>query len=154
MFKHQVLNTHPKAPAAHAAAEAAHRQGKFWEMHDLIFANQREMSPEKYEQWAQEIGLDMEKFKQDIVAKSVKSRLDADTREAARVGNRGTPGFFINGRILRGAKPFDAFKTIIDEELAKKPGVVGLDQARPEVAAHLVEDLAAHGAGNPAPSVL
>ncbi len=132
VFKHQVLNTHPKAPAAHAAAEAAHRQGKFWEMHDRIFANQREMSPEKYQEWAREMGLEMEQFNRDLASKDVKSRLDADTQEAARVGNRGTPGFFINGRILRGAKPFDAFKVIIDEELAKQPGLVRLDEAAPE----------------------
>ncbi len=118
MFKHQVLGTHPKAPAAHAAAEAAHRQGKFWEMHDKIFENQREMSPENYELYAAEIGLDMDQYKRDLVSPEVKRRIDADTQEAARVGNRGTPGFFINGRLLRGAKPFDSFKTIIDEELA------------------------------------
>jgi protein-disulfide isomerase len=120
VFKHQVLATHPKAPAAHAAAEAAHRQGRFWEMHDRIFANQREMSPEKYEEYAAEIGLDLEQYKRDIVSQEVKSRIDADTREAEKVGNRGTPGFFINGRLLRGAKPFESFKTIIDEELAGK----------------------------------
>ena len=118
VFKHQVLNTHPKAPAAHAAAEAAHRQGKFWEMHDRIFENQREMSPERYEEYAAEIGLDLEQYKRDIVSQEVKSRIDADTQEAAKVGNRGTPGFFINGRLLRGAKPFESFKAIIDEELA------------------------------------
>lgn len=120
VFKHQVLNTHAKAPAAHAAAEAAHRQGKFWEMHDLIFANQREMSPEKYEEYAAAIGLDLAQFKQDIESEDVKERIDADTREAAKVGNRGTPGFFINGRPLSGAKPFEAFKAIIDEELKKQ----------------------------------
>jgi protein-disulfide isomerase len=123
-------------------------------MHDLIFANQREMSPEKYEEWAQAIGLDMEKFKQDVASEQVKSRIGADTREAGRVGNRGTPGFFINGRILRGAKPFDAFKAIIDEELAKKPGVVRLDRARPQMAARVVQDLAAGAARNPASSSL
>jgi protein-disulfide isomerase len=120
VFKHQVLNTHPKAPAAHAAAEAAHQQGKFWEMHDRIFANQQEMSPEKYEAYAIEIGLDVEQFKRDVGSTEVKSRIDADTSEAAKVGNRGTPGFFINGRALSGAKPFDAFKIIIDEELASE----------------------------------
>ena len=120
VFKHQVLATHPKAPAAHAAAEAAHRQGRFWEMHDRIFANQREMSPEKYEEFAAEIGLDLEQYKRDIASPEVKSRIDADTREAAKVGNRGTPGFFINGRLLRGAKPFESFKAIIDEEIAAK----------------------------------
>ncbi len=120
VFKHQVLNTHPKAPAAHAAAEAAHRQGRFWEMHDRIFENQREMSPQKYEEYAAEIGLDLEQYKRDLVSEEVKSRIDADTQEAAKVGNRGTPGFFINGRLLRGAKPFESFKAIIDEELAGK----------------------------------
>ena len=120
VFKHQVLATHPKAPAAHAAAEAAHRQGRFWEMHDRIFANQREMSPEKYEEYAAEIGLDLEQYKRDLVSQEVKSRIDADTREAEKVGNRGTPGFFINGRLLRGAKPFESFKAIIDEEIAAK----------------------------------
>jgi protein-disulfide isomerase len=120
VFKHQVLPTHSKAPDAHAAAEAAHRQGKFWEMHDRIFENQREMSPEKYEEYAAEIGLDLEQYKRDIASAEVKGRIDADTKEAARVGNRGTPGFYINGRPLRGAKPLDAFKEIIDEELAAK----------------------------------
>jgi protein-disulfide isomerase len=120
VFKHQVLPSHTKAPAAHAAAEAAHRQGKFWEMHDKIFENQREMSPEKYEEYAVEIGLDLEQYKRDLGSPEVKARIDADTKEAAKVGNRGTPGFFINGRFLRGAKPYDSFKTIIDEELKSK----------------------------------
>ena len=120
VFKHQVLATHVRAPAAHAAAEAAHRQGKFWEMHDKIFENQREMSPEKYEEYAVEIGLDLEQFKREVASPEVKARIDADTREAAKVGNRGTPGFFINGRVLKGAKPYPAFKEIIDEELAGK----------------------------------
>jgi protein-disulfide isomerase len=118
VFKHQVLSSHAKAPAAHAAAEAAHLQGKFWEMHDKIFANQREMSPEKYEEYAAEIGLDLERYKQDVASERVARRIAADTQEAERVGNRGTPGFFINGRFLRGAKPFESFKAIIDEELS------------------------------------
>jgi protein-disulfide isomerase len=65
-FKHLPLRIHSKAPAAHAAAEAAHRQGKFWEMHDKIFENQREMSPQSYEAYAVEMELDMEQFKKDI----------------------------------------------------------------------------------------
>ncbi len=120
VFKHQVLNTHPKAPAAHAAAEAAHRQGKFWEMHDKIFENQREMSPEKYEEYAAEIGLDMEQYKRDLTSSQVKSRIDADTKDAQKLGVTGTPAFFVNGRYLSGAKPFEAFKEVIDAELAAK----------------------------------
>ena len=59
-FKHMPLSIHPQAAQAHAAAEAAHRQGKFWEMHDRIFANQRDLSEETLERYAQEIGLDMD----------------------------------------------------------------------------------------------
>jgi len=117
VFKHLPLRMHAKAPAAHAAAEAAHRQGKFWEMHDKIFANQREMSDAKYVEWATELGLDVEKFKQDAAAADVKKKVDGDAKEAAKLGVTGTPGFFINGRFLSGARPFDSFKTIIDEEL-------------------------------------
>ncbi len=119
VFKHLPLRIHPKAPAAHAAAEAAHRQGKFWEMHDKIFANQRELTTERYEQYAQEIGLDVEKFKADSASKEVKAKVDADMAEAAKLGVSGTPSFFINGRYLSGAQPFEEFKKRIDEELAK-----------------------------------
>jgi protein-disulfide isomerase len=119
VFKHLPLRIHPKAPAAHAAAEAAHRQGKFWEMHDAIFANPRELSPEQFEKYAQEIGLDVDKFKKDVASPDVKARVDADQSEAAKLGVSGTPSFFINGRYLSGAQPFEEFKKRIDEELAK-----------------------------------
>jgi protein-disulfide isomerase len=119
VFKHLPLGMHPKAPAAHAAAEAAHRQGKFWEMHDKIFANQANMSPEQYVIYAQEIGLDVERFERDVVSSEVKARVDADAKEAASLGVTGTPAFFVNGRFLSGAQPFAAFKSLIDEELGK-----------------------------------
>jgi protein-disulfide isomerase len=120
VFKHQPLHFHAKAPAAHVAAEAAHRQGKFWEMHDKIFADQKQMSPEKYEEYAAEIGLDLDQFRKDVASTEVKQRIDADKKEAAKLGSSGTPGFFINGLNLRGAKPLEAFKEVIDKELASK----------------------------------
>jgi protein-disulfide isomerase len=120
VFKHLPLSMHAKAPAAHAAAEAASRQDKFWEMHDKIFANQREMSPEKYVEYATELGLDVERFERDVASAEVKKRIDADTTEAARLGATGTPSFYVNGLFVSGAKPFEAFKEIIDEELALK----------------------------------
>jgi protein-disulfide isomerase len=119
VFKHLPLSIHPKAPAAHAAAEAAHRQGKFWEMHDKIFADQQGMSPEKYLEYAQQLGLDIERFRQDLASAEVKQRIDADTGEASKLGVSGTPAFFVNGRFLSGAQPFSAFKALIDEELGK-----------------------------------
>jgi protein-disulfide isomerase len=111
---------HAKAPAAHAAAEAAHRQGKFWEMHDKILENQRELSPEKYLEYARALDLDIDRFKRDLESPEVKKRIDQDSRAAAEIGVTGTPGFFVNGRFLRGAQPFNSFKELIDQELARK----------------------------------
>ena len=110
---------HAKAPAAHAAAEAAHRQGKFWEMHDRIFAEQASLTEEQYVKYAGEIGLDVERFKTDLSSAQVKARVDADAREASTLGVTGTPAFFVNGRFLSGAQPFAAFKQLIDQEIAK-----------------------------------
>jgi protein-disulfide isomerase len=114
------LSFHAKARDAHAASEAAHRQGKFWEMHDKIFEKQKEMSPEKYVVYAGEIGLDVELYKKDVASASVKKKIDADAREAQKLGATGTPAFFVNGKFLSGAKPFAAFKEVIDKELAGK----------------------------------
>lgn len=118
VFKHLPLSMHPKAPAAHAAAEAAHRQGKFWQMHDLIFSDQASMTPEKYAEYAKQLGLDADRFRRDVASADVRSRIDADSQEAARLGVTGTPSFFVNGRFLSGAQPFPAFKRLIDQELA------------------------------------
>jgi protein-disulfide isomerase len=119
VFKHLPLSIHPKAPAAHAAAEAAHRQGKFWQMHDKIFADQEGMSPERYEQYAKEIGLDMARFKRDVADASIKKRIDADAAEAEQLGVTGTPAFFVDGRYLPGAVPFERIKVLLDESLGK-----------------------------------
>jgi protein-disulfide isomerase len=119
VFKHLPLEMHAKAPAAHAAAEAAHQQGKFWEMHDLIFSNQEAMSPEKYVEYAKQLNLDVTRFERDVASAQVKSRIDADSQEAERLGVSGTPAFFVNGRFLSGAQPFPAFKELIDQELGR-----------------------------------
>ncbi|MFK7896057.1 MAG: DsbA family protein [Myxococcota bacterium] len=118
-FKHMPLSIHAQAPAAHAASEAAHRQGKFWEMHDLIFANQRDLSAATFEKYAQQLGLNVEKFKSDSASADVKKRVADDLREASKLGITGTPSFFINGRYLSGAQPFANFKRLIDEALEK-----------------------------------
>jgi protein-disulfide isomerase len=118
-FKHMPLSIHAQAPQAHAASEAAHRQGKFWEMHDLIFANQRDLSAQTLARYAREIGLDMDQFGRDIEADDVKKRIDDDMQQASKLGVTGTPSFFINGRYLSGAQPFPNFKRLIDEAIEK-----------------------------------
>jgi protein-disulfide isomerase len=119
VFKNLPLSIHPKAQGAHAAAEAAHRQGKFWEMHDRIFANQRNLEPEVFEGYAKEIGLDMDRYRADVASSDVKDRIGADMEEAQKLGVSGTPGFFVNGRFVSGAQPFETFKRLVDEELGK-----------------------------------
>jgi protein-disulfide isomerase len=120
VFKHLPLSMHSKAPQAHAAAQAAANQGKFWEMHDLIFANQRELTEVKYIEYAGQLGLDVDQFKVDLASPETKRKVDADVAEAGRLGVTGTPGFFINGRFTSGAKPFAEFKRLIDAELERQ----------------------------------
>ena len=121
VFKHLPLPMHPGAPAAHAAAEAAHRQGRFWDMHDRIFANPRDVDPETLARYAGEIGLDVAQFRVDSQSAAVRSRIRSDAEEAEKLGVTGTPSFFVNGRFLSGAQPYESFKRLIDEEL-KGPG--------------------------------
>jgi protein-disulfide isomerase len=119
-FKHLPLEIHPEARAAHAAAEAAHRQGKFWQMHDRIFANQRDLRVETLEGYAKAIGLDMDRYRKDVASADVQKAIDADLAQAQKLGVTGTPSFFINGRNLSGAQPFPNFKRMIDEALEAK----------------------------------
>ena len=116
---HKPLPMHRNAKPAAAATEAAYLQGKFWEMHDLIFANQGQLSAEKFYEHAATLGLDVEKFKKDFASAEVKAKVDADSKEAHSLGVTGTPVFFVNGRVLTGAKPFEAFKEVIDKELGR-----------------------------------
>ena len=88
-------------------------------MHDKIFSQQRSMSVAKFVEYAQEIGLDMERYRKDLKSDVVQGRINGDTKEAASLGVTGTPGFFINGRFLSGARPYGDFKTMIDRELGK-----------------------------------
>ncbi len=119
-FKHLPLSMHSKARAAHQAAEAAHRQGKFWEMHDLIFESPRDLNPKTYLRYANEIGLDIDRYNSDFSSSSVRKVIDDDLAAAGELGVTGTPSFFINGRFLSGAQPYGSFARVIDEELAKK----------------------------------
>ncbi|MBE4753560.1 thioredoxin domain-containing protein [Corallococcus sp. ZKHCc1 1396] len=121
-FKHQPLSFHQHAKGAAQASMAAHEQGKFWQMHDKLFANQRALDRASLEKYAQELKLDMAKFKSAMDSGKFDAQIEADMAAGSAVGANGTPTFFINGRTLVGAQPFDAFKKVIDEEL-KKAGV-------------------------------
>ena len=100
------------------AARAAQAQGKFWEYHDKLWTLS-DLGEEKLKATAGELGLDQAKFDECFKNKQFKADIDKDMADASSVGVTGTPAFFINGRMLSGAQPFDKFKEIIDEELAR-----------------------------------
>jgi protein-disulfide isomerase len=121
-FKQFPLPFHDKAHLAAEAALAAHAQGKFWEMHDKLFANQQALDRPSLEKYAQELGLDMTKFKAALDSGKFKDKVDAEDKEGAAFGVTGTPTFFINGTRLVGAQPIEAFKAAIDKELKANKG--------------------------------
>jgi protein-disulfide isomerase len=124
VFKHNPLPFHKDAGPASKATLAAGEQGKFWEMHDLLFANQRKLKASDLDGYAVKLGLEMTKFKADMASEKFSKQIKADQVLGARFGARGTPNFFVNGRNLRGAQPFDNFKKIIDEEIKKAKALI------------------------------
>ena len=119
VFKHFPLEMHPEAHLASQAAECARDQGKFWEYHDVLFANQSDFKPETLPRYAAQLSLDIEIFQACLDSKKYAARVDSDLAQGALVGMSGTPGFYINGIPLAGAQPLPAFQQIIDGELAR-----------------------------------
>ena len=110
---------HKRAGPAAEAANCAHEQGKFWEYHDKLFANQKALTDGDFKMYAADIGLDEEAFTACYEAGKYRDDVKKDQVEGQAVGVTGTPAFFVNGRFLSGGQSFEAFKKIIDEELAK-----------------------------------
>ncbi|KND49251.1 MAG: Periplasmic thiol:disulfide interchange protein DsbA [Parcubacteria bacterium C7867-008] len=109
-------------PAAHAV-EAASRQGKFWEMHDILYERQKDWgekqvaTPEVFEAYAQELGLDMDKFKADVGSPDVAARVKRDMDEGIQLGVKSTPTFFLNGNKLANPQSEEAFRSILQNAL-------------------------------------
>ena len=120
VFKQHPLTFHKDAPLAAEASLAAGAQGKFWEMKEILFNNQKKLKEENLVEYAQNLGLDIEKFKADLRDHTYKEQVDRESKQAVTLGATGTPAFFVNGRYLSGAKPLDAFVKVIDEELSGK----------------------------------
>jgi protein-disulfide isomerase len=119
-FRDYPLPIHPEAPKAAEAAHCAEDQGKYWQMHDKLFANQKALKIENLKGYAKELGLDVAKFDKCLDAGD-KAKVVAEGVEAGKkLGVNGTPAFFVNGILVSGAQPFEAFKKLIDEELAAK----------------------------------
>jgi protein-disulfide isomerase len=100
VYKHFPLGGHPRAKFGAIATEAAMEQGKFWEMHDVIFANSERLEDADIMRYAKQIGLDMEKFKADYASGAAKQRVEADRADGEKLGFEGTPAVFVDGRFF------------------------------------------------------
>ncbi len=125
VFKHNPLPFHPRAMPAALASECARDEQRFWELHDLLFPNQRELEDQQILAYAERAGASKTRFRACFEKAKHQGRIEADQQLANGLGARGTPAFFVNGRFLSGAQPQAAFELLIDEELkrAKESGI-------------------------------
>ncbi|WKZ27228.1 MAG: DsbA family protein [Candidatus Paceibacterota bacterium] len=127
VFRDFPLSSHPAAiPAAHAS-ECAEEQGKFWEMHDIIFAEQDakgvgtvSFSSDDLKRWAGKIGLKQNEFNACLDSGKYNEEIAKDLKDGVASGVSGTPSFFINGNLLVGAQPYETFQAAIEQILADK----------------------------------
>jgi protein-disulfide isomerase len=115
-FKHYPLDMHPDAPQAAAASIAAAKQGKFWEMHDALFAHRNNLSRSGLLADARALGLDMAKFEADLDAPATKAQVEADVRVGDKLGIPGTPTVFINGARYNGPINAVALRTVLEQK--------------------------------------
>ena len=123
-YRHFPLPQHKNAKLAATVAEAAGKQGKFWEMHDLIFQNQSDWSEEKnaailFAKYAQELGLDLTRFQTDIASDDIKAKIENDYKSGVKAGVNSTPSFFLNGKKMDNPRNYDEFKNAIEQTLGQ-----------------------------------
>lgn len=112
-----ISNIHPRAQKAAEAAECAFDQGKFWEYHDNLFRHQQALETAQLKQYAVDLGLNAASFDRCLDGGAKADVVRRDAEDAQRYGARGTPTFFINGRILVGAQPYETFSSAIEAAL-------------------------------------
>jgi len=117
-YKHFPIRGHAQAIPAGLAAIAAQKQGKFWQYHDLLFQNMRDLTPEKFLELAQSLGLNMDQFKKDMADPQSMAQVSKDQQDGVTAGVKGTPSIFINGRIAKD-RTDAGMQKLIDEELTK-----------------------------------
>ena len=119
VYRDYPLPFHQYAEKAAEAANCAGEQGQYFAMHDKIFENQATLSEENLKAWAASLGLDANKFTSCLDSGKMAQEIAKDLADGSAAGVSGTPSFFVNGKLLVGAQPFAAFKTVIDQELAR-----------------------------------
>jgi protein-disulfide isomerase len=120
VFREYPLDSHSQAASAAAAAIAAHRQGKFWQLHDAMFAHRQDLSKPSITALAAKLGLDMKRFQADWASKETAAAIAKDIQDGDRAGVEGTPTVFINGKRYHGALAPEAMKPVLEAELKKK----------------------------------
>jgi protein-disulfide isomerase len=120
VYRDLPLPMHANAPKAAEAAHCAGEQGKYWEMHAKLFANQRALEIPALKGYAKDLKLDQAKFDKCLDSGATAALVEEGRKAGTELGITGTPAFFVNGVMISGAQPFDAFKEIIDVELAQK----------------------------------
>jgi protein-disulfide isomerase len=123
IFKQYPLDSHPQAQISAQAALAAHQQGKFWPLHDVMFANRPSLSRKSILGWAGGIGLDMKRFEADLDSDAVKKTVVRDVADGDKAGVEGTPTVFINGQRYNGELALEAVRPVIDGELKRVAAV-------------------------------
>jgi protein-disulfide isomerase len=116
-----VRDIHPQAELAAEASRCAGEQGKFWEYHDLLFANQNKLDRPGLVELAHGLKLDEKQFDSCLASGKYQAQIEQDRQLGLRAGVAGTPGFFVNGNLLSGNLPQDAFEKVIQAELAAPP---------------------------------
>jgi protein-disulfide isomerase len=147
VFRNLPLPMHPNARIAAQAAMAAHAQGKFWPMHDRLFADQTALDKASLERTAEQLGLDMKRFRADLESDAIKARVDADMSAATAAGVRATPSFFVNGRFYEGAPPFEQLKVDVEREIAKADKLLAQGVKPENLYSRLVADAQAPAGG-------
>jgi len=151
VWRNEPLGFHPNAMPAAKAAMAAAKQGKFWQMHDLMFQHQEELSDARYEEWAKQISLDLNRWRRDKDSAEIAALIAKDSSYGQSVGADGTPSFFVNGKFISGAMPFDTFKPVIDEQIKKADELLKKGTRQDKLYATLVaENVKSAGAAAPA----
>lgn len=122
-YRHFPLPQHQNGKVAAYASEAAGKQGKFWEMHNMIFDNQSKWSEDKngkdiFTGYAEALNLNLDQFKNDLDSKEVKEKVDNDYESGVRSQVNSTPTFFLNGKKIQNPKSYDEFKNIVNQAVA------------------------------------
>ena len=117
------IPSHRNSMTSASAVEAAGKQGKYWEMYNMVFENQsawgekKTPEPKIFEEYAQQLGLEMEKFKQDVLSQEVRDRIERDKNAGIKLNIQGTPSFFLNGKKIENPRGYEDFKKILEEAL-------------------------------------